>query len=182
MSKDSIIHFVGFITRIEPEDFVPQWEQYALHFKAGPGGMVLYQQDGSSKNKFKYLSRHEYNDSSVRFSFMQGRSSEQFPEQQVKVVQAGGYSPVQSDKRSNSKKNDALVLVFVQPQKHDTSFSSGIAYASLKKFEAYYENCLYSSILEFIIPDKELPGFLEQLNAVDGIEVSTYRNCMVPHL
>ena len=44
MHKDSIIHFVGFITAIEPEDFVPQWESFARHFKTRSGGMSLQQE------------------------------------------------------------------------------------------------------------------------------------------
>lgn len=184
MAKDSIIHFVGFVTSIEPEDFVAQWEQYARHFKTGAGNMVLQQQqpESTAKNRFKYLSRHAFHDSSIRFSFMQGRSSEHFPEQQVKVVQAGGYTPVQAEYADRVHRKDVTILVFVSPKKNDSGFYRQLTYSRINIYEAYFENCLYNSILEFIVPEKEVSGILEQLKPVEGIEVSLYRECMVPHL
>lgn len=183
MAKDGIIHFVGFITRMEPEDFIVDWEQHARALKNGNDSMVLQQLDEiTGKSRFKYLSRHILSGSSIRFTFLQGRSSERFPEKQVKVVQAGGYSCVQSKGPSTVRPHDVTILVFVSPRKMDTGFSRQLTCKTMNVYEAYYENCLYSSILEFIVPEKEAPGILEELKQVEEIEVSVYRDCLVPHI
>lgn len=183
MQKGSIIHFVGFITGIEPEDFVAQWEQYARHFKTRSGGMFLQQQlEPETKYRFRYISRHEYRDSDIRFSFMQERSSEHFPEQQVKVVQAGGYSPLQVECRYPGNTKDVTVMVFVSQKKNDNSFYQQLTYHKLNIYEAYYENCLYSYILEFLVAEADVSEILRQLKLLPDIEVSVYKECMVPHL
>lgn len=183
MTNNNIIHFVGFVTRIEPEDFVPQWEQYARHFKQDGGSMELKQSEGpTGKGRFKYLSRHTCKDGSIRFSFMKERNSEHFPEQQVKVVQAGGYILMQVQKQVAGKRKDTSIFVLVSPKKNDNSFYQQLTYSGINIYDAYYENCLYSSILEFIVSEKEAPELLEQLKEVEGIEVALYRDCRVPHL
>lgn len=183
MHKDSIIHFVGFITAIEPEDFVPQWESFARHFKTRSGGMSLQQeQEKLSKSRFKYLSRHEYRDGNIRFTFMKGRSSEHFPEQQVKVVQAGGYSPIQLKCKNPGSSKDVTIMVFVTQKKNDAGFVSDLPFQNLNIYQAYYENCMYSHILEYLVPEKETAVLLEHLKQIEGIEVSMFMECMVPHL
>lgn len=182
MQKGGIIHFVGFITGIEPEDFVTQWEQYARHFKTRSGGIFLQQQETETKYRFKYLSRHEYREGDIRFSFMQERSSEHFPEQQVKVVQAGGYSPLQVECRHPGNSKDATVMVFVSQKKNDSSFYQELNYHKLNIYEAYYENCIYSFILEFFVAEAAVADMLLQLKPIPGIETSVYKECMVPHL
>jgi hypothetical protein len=183
MQKGSIIHFVGFITAIEPEDFVSQWEQYARHFKTRSGGMFLQQQqEADTKFRFKYLSRHEYREGDIRFSFMKERSSEHFPEQQVKVVQAGGYSPLQVECKNPGNSKDVTVMVFVSPRKNDMDFYRQLTYHKLNIYEAYYENCTYSHILEFLVTETDVSEILLQLKLIPGIEVSVYKECMVPHL
>ncbi|MGQ0740379.1 MAG: hypothetical protein ACT4OJ_15115 [Bacteroidota bacterium] len=183
MQKGGIIHFVGFITGIEPEDFVTQWEQYARHFKTRSGGMFLQQQQESkTKFRFKYLSRHEYREGDILFSFMKERSSEHFPEQQVKVVQAGGYSPLQVEYRYPGSSKDATVMVFVSQKKNDAGFYRHLTYHKLNIYEAYYENCVYNYILEFQVAESALTEILLQLKLQPDIEISVYKECMVPHM
>ncbi len=180
MQKENIVHFVGFITAIEPEDFVPQWEPFARNFRSRSGGMSLQQlQDTEMKRRFKYLSRHEHRDGNIRFSFMKERSSVHFPDQQVKVVQAGGYTRVQSA-AYNSK--HVSVMVFVNHKKNDTGFYTGLSCSKLNIYQAYFENCMFSNVLEFLVPENKTAGLLEELRSVEDIEVSLYRECMVPHL
>ena len=180
MQKDNIVHFVGFITAIESEDFVPQWESFARNFRSRAGGISLQQlQDTGMKRRFKYLSRHDHKDGNIRFSFMKERSSVHFPDQQVRVVQAGGYARVQSAP-GNSK--DVSVMVFVNHKKTDTGFYSGLSFSKLNIYQAYFENCLYSSVLEFLVPENKTAALLEELRSVEDIEVSLYKECMVQHV
>ncbi len=180
MQKDNIVHFVGFITAVEPEDFVPQWESFARNSSSRPGGMSLQQlQDTGMKRRFKYLSRHDHKDGNIRFSFMKERSSVHFPDQQVRVVQAGGYACVQS---APGKRKDVSVMVFVNHKKTDNGFYSGLSFPRPNIYQAYFENCLFSSVLEFLVPGNKTTGLLEELRSVEDIEVSLYRECMVPHL
>jgi hypothetical protein len=46
-------------------------------------------------------------------------------------------------------------------------------------YEAYFENCTYSYIMEYYVPEKDASLLVEQLSAHGGIQVMTYLNTAV---
>src|SRR5258706_15390512 len=93
MKKDTIFQFVCFITNLAVDEFSPKWEHYAkrlMNKKTEPG---LLQQVAGTKNRFRYISQHEWPDKDFQFSFMDERRSEHFPEHNVTLVQTGGMFP-----------------------------------------------------------------------------------------
>ncbi len=181
MKKNSITQFVGFITDLDFDEFVVKWEHYAKQFMANSGAMTL-QQEAETKSRYKYVSQHECLEHDFRFAFMKGRSSEHFPEQKVKVVQAGGYTPVQIGCRYHDENVDAKVMAFISHHENDIDFYRQLSsYRYLNIYEAYYESCTYGHILEFFTPETDVPDLLQQLKTRPGTEVAIYRECLVPH-
>jgi hypothetical protein len=181
MNKDSIIQFVGFSTELPLEDFITQWENYTKEFRKVAGSMIL-QQDTARKSRYKFLSQHECREQDFRFAFMKGRNSEHFPDQKVKVVQAGGYSPVQVECKYSEDHTETKITVFLGHDEYDIDFYKKLEeYTYLNIYQAYFESCLYGYILEYFIPETGAAALITQLKARHGIEVATYRECLVPH-
>jgi hypothetical protein len=182
MKKDSIVHFVCFVTDLNFEEFHVKWEQYARKFVTAKEVMIL-QQSGETKSRYKYVSKHVSQNEDFKFTFMKGRLSEHFPEQKVKVVEAGGYKPVQIECEQNDEPGDVRVLAFTSHNETDTSFFSELSmYQHLNIYQAYYESCTYGYILEFFVSATNAPDLLLQLKARPGIEVATYQERLVPHV
>ena len=156
MKKDTIVQFVCFITNLEFEEFAVKWEQYAKEFTADPGALIL-QERTKSKTRYKYVSQHECKPENFRFAFMKGRNSEHFPEHKAKVVQTGGYTPVQIQCEYDNEKNDVKIIAFIGADEMDLDFYHRLTYRHLNIYEAYYESCTYSYIMEFFI--QETDGF-----------------------
>ncbi len=180
MKKDSVIQFVGFITNLEFSDFVPQWEEYAKQFMKVPGAKIT-QRKSDAKNTFKYVSQHELPEGGFHFNFMKGRNSEHFPEQRVKVVQAGGYLAAEMGSKLHEIKGCVKTMAFISHDENDIDFYRQLTgYRYLNIYQAYYENCTYGHILEFFSAPAQAQVLLEQLQARPGCEAGFYKDCAVP--
>lgn len=178
MKKDTIVQFVGFITRLDFDEFVTKWEHYAKQFMADPEEMIL--QQGSGTSRYKYLSQQECPEDDFRFAFMKGRNSEHFAEHKVKVAQTGGYIPMQVQCK-HAQKGDVKVIAFVSHNENDISFYSRLSlYRHLNIYQAYYESCAYAYILEYFTPEKDVAELLQQLKTKIGTEAALYKECLVP--
>lgn len=178
MKKDSIVQFVGFITRLGFDEFVGKWEQYARQSSANSRDMIL--QQGIETNKYKYVSQQECPEGNFKFAFMKGRSSEHFAEHKVKVVQAGGYMPVQVN-CLHAQNGDVKVMAFIDHHETDIEFYTRLPlYRHLNIYQAYYESCTYAYILEFFTPETNAVELLQQLKTRTGTEAALYRECLVP--
>lgn len=175
MKKNSLIQFVCFITQLELEEFHVPWGRYAKSTQAGRQGIHLYEATG--KEKFRYISRHEWPDKDFRYSFMQGRTSEHFPEQKVKVVQAGGYIPIKIGSKNSPAYDHKKAIAFIGHNDNDIDFYRRLNYRSLDIYQAYYESCSYNYILEFEAGADTQP-LLELLNNRSGVEAGLYRECI----
>jgi hypothetical protein len=179
MKKNTIVQFVCFITQLDFDEFVPKWDNYAKKIMTDPGATVL--QEAGSKGKYKYVSQHGYSEDNIRFAFTKGKSSDHFAEQKVKVLQAGGYTPLQTGSTYHDENTDVKVLAFVSHSDNDLDFYRQLATRrSLNIYEAYYESCTYGYILEYYIPESNAADLLQQLKTRSGIEVAVYRESMVP--
>lgn len=180
MKKDTVIQFVGFATKLDFEEFLPQWKEYVSQFMK-LSGTRLVQRQMETKNSFKYISQHELPDTGFRFNFMKGRNSEHFPEQRVKVIQAGGYIPLQIEYSKQPAKGQVKLMVLISHNEYDIDFYRQTPLIThLNIYQAYYENCTYSHILEVFTTEANAPLLLEQLQSRTGTDAALYKDCELP--
>jgi hypothetical protein len=183
MKKDTIFQFVCFDTALGLEEFLPQWESFAEKFLSNRATAITLHQQEANKNKFRYVSKNEWPSDEFQFVFQKGKVSDKFSAGQVRVVQAGGYSPVQLEHEKKAGKGEVKVMAFVNDTRTDLDFYRALkTYHHLNIYEAYYENSLFSYVLEFFVKEKDAPEIVEQLKKQSlQIEVSLYRECMPQH-
>jgi len=181
MKKDKIVQFVGFITNLNFDEFVTAWDSFAKRFVKNHEDTILHQQS-ETKNRFKYVSQHEWAQQDFQFSFMEGRTSEYFPEHSVKVVQAGGYTPLQIEWKHQEDNGLVKVLAFISHRENDISFYSQISlHRYLNIYEAFYQSCTYAYILEFFVEEAQAPDLLRLLKTRASIETGVFKECLVTH-
>jgi hypothetical protein len=174
MKNNTIVQFVCFQTEIDREAFLVSWEQYARSL--GKDSEVILHESVSSKNRFRFVSRHTSLEEDFRFVFVKGKKPEHFSEQQVKVVQAGGYHPVQIECSHEAKSKETKILVFLHKDNTLPAYKALKGDYQLNIYEAYYESSSYSYILEYFVPDREVADFLQHLKQ-DGLdhEIGVYK-------
>lgn len=183
MIKDTIVQFVCFVTNLELDEFAPKWEQYGKKLMNKKQEPDLQQQITESKNKFRYISQHEWPEQDFHFDFMNERKSEHFPEHNVRVVQIGGYITKQSKKRYTEEEDDIKVIAFVSHNETDIDFYRQLPlYRHLNIHQAFYESCSYGYVLEFFVPEKNSEELLLQLKQRPGVETGIYKECIVTHV
>lgn len=174
-AKDTIVQFVCYETSMNTEEFIVQWERFTKRFLS-KGIEVTLQEQTLLKNKFKFVSRNVWPQDSFQFVFMEGRLSHNFPEGHVKVVEAGGYTPLQLE--CNHAKGDTLkILVFTKnPQTDLDAYKKMTGYRHLNIYEAYYESCKYVYIFEFFVKESGAKAFREQLDLQNNVaEIGVYK-------
>jgi hypothetical protein len=180
MNKNTIVQFVCFITNLDQEKFMVKWEPYASQFMATSKGITLQKAvEGNNKRKFDYVSQHECSTENFRFDFMKERNSEHFPEHTAKVIQAGGYIPVQIQCVHDEKKEDVKIMAFITNPETDFSFYHRQTYRHLNIYEAYFESCAYSYIMEFFIQETDAAALVKELKTKSGVEAVIYKECSV---
>ena len=182
MKKDTIVQFVCFITNLELEEFEPKWENYAQRLTNKKTEPALQQLVKGNKNKYRYISQHEWPDQDFQFSFMDERRSEHFPEHNVRVVQPGGYVISGVEKKHPIKDSDVKLIAFISHNETDVEFYSNLSlYHHLNIYQAFYESCTYGFVMEFFVPEKNADELAILLNQRPGVETGIYRECFVPH-
>jgi hypothetical protein len=173
--KDSIVQFVCYETNMNTEEFVVQWERFTKRFLS-KGIEVTLQEQMAGKNKFKFVSRNVWPQDSFQFVFMEGRLSHNFPEGHVKVVEAGGYTPLQIE-CSRAKADTVKILVFSRnPQTDIEAYKKMPGYRHLNIYEAYYESCKYVYIFEYFVKESTAGIFKEQLDLQSHLtEIGVYK-------
>ena len=180
MKKDIIVQFVGFVTNLKLNEFIPKWEGYAQKLKGKNTESFLQQHSGETKNKFKYISQHEWNDSDFDFTFMNEKKSEHFPDHNVRLIQAGGYIPLQIQRKRNKENGDIKIVAFIGHDENDMNFYTELSslYSSLNIYQAYYESCLYSHVMDFYVKESNFEELLNQLKHRPGVETGVYKKSM----
>ena len=173
--KDAIVQFVCYETTMNTEEFIVQWERFTKRF-LNKGIEVTLQEQMQLKSKFRFVSRNIWPQDSFQFVFMEGRLSHNFPEGHVKVVEAGGYTPLQV--QCNHAKGDTVkVMVFTKnPQTDIEAYKKIAGYRYLNIYEAYYESCRYVYIFEFFVKESDVNAFREQLDLQNNLaEIGVYK-------
>lgn len=174
MNKNSIVQFMCFQTDIDLETFLPSWEKYA--FAGGKDKCLSLQEQHTRKNRFRYVSRHTSLPGDFRFVFVKGRKPEHFNDCNVRVIQAGGYIPVQIEMDKEAKHNQSKVMVFLLSGHDLESLKEIQPYQHLNVYEAYFESSSYTHILEFFVSDKHAGELLEKLKSMDfSGEIGLYK-------
>ncbi len=183
VKKDTIVQFVGFVTDLGLDEFAPKWEHYAKRFMSKKTDSTLQEQVPANRNKFRFVSKHEWADRDFHFSFMNEKKSEHFPEHNVRVVQTGGYIPLHTKKRSREENDDTRLIAFISHDENDIDYYRRIAlYRHLEIYQAYYESCTYGYVLEFFVPEADAGVLLLLLKQRPGVEAGIYKDCLVPHV
>ena len=183
MKKDTLVQFVCFETALELDAFLPQWEHFVKESANKKPEAIILQQ-ALSKTRYKYVSEHIWPQDDFQFVFMKGRRSEHFPESRVKVVQAGGYTPLQIGHKKHDEEDAVKIMVFTSNAQTDiSSLTSLQTYRSLNVYQAYYESSMYVYVLEYFVQETNVADLVQQLKTqAPGAEIAIYRECMVPAL
>ncbi|MBI5858571.1 MAG: hypothetical protein HZB42_13105 [Sphingobacteriales bacterium] len=178
--KDSIVQFVCFATNLTPDLFIPEWESFAKKLRHKKQEPNLLELASEAKNKFRYISQHVWPDRDFHFSFMNERKSEHFPEHKVRVVQAGGYVPLLSEKKYQQEDADVRLMAFVgHKETYIDAYRRMPHFHRLDIHQAYYESCAYGYILGFHVPEANADELLLLLQQRPGVEAGIYKECAV---
>jgi hypothetical protein len=175
MANDNIIQFVGFITDLDTDVFLEEWEYYSKECITVPGTTLL-QQEIKANSRFKYLSQHRLKEAGLMFAFAKGRNSRNLKAHRIKIVQVGGYIAQKLVSKCTNDDFDIKIMVFINHHVSDIDqYLRLFPRNQLNVYQEYYENCLYSHILEFFSIEKDVPDFLLKLKTMAGNEAITYR-------
>jgi hypothetical protein len=181
--KDTSVQFVCFITKLDLDEFEPEWERYSdklMNKKVKP---TLLQNTTERKNKYRFISKHEWPERDFHFSFINNRPSNYFPENKVKIVQAGGYIPIQMNKNLSGENDDLKLIAFINHNETDIEYYRRLPFFNnLNIFQAFYESCSYGYVLEFTVPEKNVDDLLIQLSQRHTVETGIYSECIVQHV
>lgn len=182
MSKDKIVHFVGFATTLPFEDFNPLWESCLKRLNVSSQKVILDETIQEQKGTFKYISQHEHSSADFKFAFMKESTRANFPNQKVRVVQAGGYMAVQFQPFPTKTKGMVKIIAFTSQGDNELDFYQQQSFLQLNVYEAYFENCKYSHVLEYLVNEKDAPALFTELKTRPGIEVALYKECRTSSL
>lgn len=180
MIKDTIVQFVCFITKLGPDQFISEWEPFAKRLQHKRQEPCLLELTGETKNKFRFISKHEWPDRDFHFSFLGEKKSEHFSEHTVRVMQVGGYRLLIDRKRYTEQDADVKLVAFVSHNENDIDAYRRLPYFHhLDIYQAFYESCAYGYILEFYIAEANANELLLQLQQRPGVDAAIYKECAV---
>ena len=176
MKKDTIVQFVSFETSVATKEFRAQWEE--ANKLVTVKQEVTLQQEVEGKNLYRYLSQYRFHEDDILFPFKKERRSAQGPEMELRVKEAGGYSPLQLECDHETTANDCKVFVFLSTAPDMNIYKELLSYQYLNIYQAYYESCAYTYILEFFVDNRNLSQLVEQLKLHNRIsEIGVYKEC-----
>ena len=183
MEKTTIVQFVCFVTNLELDEFASKWERYAKRLMNNNSETTL-QQQAETKSKYRYISQHVWLEGDFNFTFMNQKRSEHFPEHNVKVVQIGGYTLLQTENRKHIDNTDSIKLIaFINHDEYDIDFYQQLPfYGQLNIYQPYYQSCSYGYVLEFFVPEIDANAMAKQIKERKGVEMGVYKECMMVQL
>ncbi len=179
MKENTIVQFVSFETTLDSEAFILQWEQYKRSVNSDAN--VTLQQQALKNGTFKYISQHRSPAGEFQFVFEKERRSSKSPEVEVRRKQAGGYSALQIESRNDPHADESKIFVFIiKPEADLDIFRQFSVHGKLNIYEAYYENCEFTYILELFVKDEYARDVLQQLKILTSFaEAGIYKECLV---
>jgi hypothetical protein len=176
MKKDTIVQFVSFETTVATDEFRAQWKEYNK-LVTGQQEFTL-QQEVDGKNLYRYLSQHMFDEDDIKFSFKKERRSAHSHEIEMRIKEAGGYSVLQVECDQQTAANNCKVFVFLSTAPDLQLYKELLSYQYLNIYQAYYESCTYTYILEFFVENRHLAQLIEQLKIHNRVsEIGVYKEC-----
>jgi len=173
METDEKVQFVCFETTLNKEQFAKRWEQYGRSLNSNVD--VTLQQ--SEKNgMFSYIAQHHLASGELEFKFSNEGRTSRIVQVPIKTMLAGGYSIVQANRLNSTTGNESKVFIFLtNPQADLTMYKKLFAAGNLNIYQAYYENCVYSYILEYYVKTKDAAALLAQLKEYNIADAGIYK-------
>lgn len=182
MNKDSIIQFVCFETNIDVNEFLSAWEKYFQKAIIKPGENNLKEQM-LSKGRYRYVSKHiSSQDDDFKFVFSRQKQSQMIFTSNLRIVQAGGYIPVQIDFDAIPEEEELVeIIVFINKDEFSIDSYRELGTGLLMNiYEAYYENCMYPYIIEFCVEPAEADRLVPLLKQLPrNPDVGMYKECRI---
>ncbi len=176
MKEDTIVQFVSFETTVASNEFRAQWEEYNK-LVAGKQEVTL-QQEVDGKDLFRYLSQHRFDESDFQFTFKKERRTARSHEIEMRIKEAGGYLALQTECDHETTANNCKIFVFLSRTPELKDYKELLSYQYLNIYEAYYESCAYTFILEYFVENNHVPELVEQLKLYNRIsEIGVYKEC-----
>jgi hypothetical protein len=180
MKPNTIVQFECFDTSVPPDEFISKWQYYAEKSVGDNVEVTLLQ--SNAKNRFKYISQHEYAADNFDFHFMKGRLSENFYECNVKVIQAGGYSISQMQCMHDNNPDDVKIVVFIKNETELLLLQQSPPYRYLNVYQPYFQSCLFAGVLEFYVEKARAHEFVNWIRSVfRDAEGGVYNECVILH-
>ncbi|MES2850069.1 MAG: hypothetical protein V4685_13505 [Bacteroidota bacterium] len=181
MQQESIVHFVGFITDMNTEEFAAEWDGYAQTLKINKTKAVLYKQIKAGKNSYGYIAKFELPEEDFQLPSINERKPSSVSESRIRALQLGGYTAVKQEQVYNNRDNNTTIITFVQHNENDMVYYRDLPlYSQLSIHQAYYENSNYGYIMEFIVPEQDAETLLQHIEkrhlATAGLYSVTLQN------
>lgn len=176
MTEDTIVQFVSFETTMVTNEFREQWEEYNKQVSGKQE--VTLQQEVDGKILYRYLSQHRLYENDFTFSFQKERRSPRGQEIELRIKEAGGYLVVQQQCDHETTSDSCKVFVFLSSTPDLENYKQLLSYQYLNIYQAYYENCSYTFIMEFFVENSQVIGLVEQLKLHNQVaKIGIYKEC-----
>lgn len=180
MKAEKIVQFVYFETALDSEQFINKWEEFARSVNSD---LDVTLQQSEKNGVFRYIAQHRCPAGEFQFLFTKGKKTSRTPEIGIREKQAGGYSILQYERKSEALHDESKLFVFLSdPRSNLDTYRKLFSQSKLNIYEAYYENCQYAYILEYFVKSKLVPELIEQLKTQDGAEIGVYKECLLQPL
>ena len=97
----------------------------------------------------------------------------------IKTTKAGGYSILQAERLDDSARNERKIFVFLTDSIVDLAIYKQLGVpGNLNIYQAYYENCKYTYILEYFVETRNALSLQTQLKQPGVADVGVYKECI----
>ena len=173
METNERVHFVCFETTLDKEQFSKRWEQFRHSLNSNKH--VTLQQN-ETEGRFHYVAQHRFTSSELEFKFSNEGRNSRIVQVPIKSILAGGYSILEVNRSHNTAGNERKIIIFLSDPRADLKIYKQLFTAgNLNIYEAYYENCRYSYVLEYYIKAKDGLAMLDQLKQYDIADIGIFK-------
>ena len=173
METNEKVQFVCFETTLDKEQFSKRWEQFR-HSLNSNKDVTLHQNE--TEGRFNYVAQHRFTSGELEFKFSNEGRNSRIVQVPIKSILAGGYSILQANRLHNAAGNERKIIIFLSDPRADLKIYKQLFVAgNLNIYEAYYENCRYSYILEYYIKAKDSLAMLDQLKQYDIADIGIFK-------
>jgi len=175
MRSNKIVQFVIFETTLDSKQFIKRWEGYKRSLNSD---LHVILQQSERNGIFSYIAQHYCAPGEIQFDFTKEGRTSRIPQVLIKSKQLGGFSILQSERMNDTNAGESKVFIFVSDPHADIDIYRHLAIRSeLNIYEAFYQNCQCTYILEFFVKNKYLTELLKQLKQFDTHEIGVYKEC-----